>query len=1140
VGDGFSAVASIGDLDGDGVTDLAVGAQGDQDGGQDRGAVWILFLNRDGTVKGHQKVSDTEGGFTGTLDDSDFFGAIVAHVGDLDGNDRAEIAVMASGDDDGGTDRGAIWILFLNADGTVASHQKISDTEGNFTGTLLDGNPFAGPAGIGDLDGDDVPDLAAGVPFDDDGGTDRGAVWILFLNANGTVKGHQKISSTSGGLVGPLADGDFFGSSLESLGDLDGAGASARALAVGAWQDDQAGSTAGAVWVLYLSASGTVLSQRKITEGIAGFTGDLDAGDGFGVSVANLGNLSATGTLELAVGAFLDDDGVADAGAIWVLTLDSTAGVLAQRKISATQGNFQGSLDASDRFGTRLTSLGDLDLDGRTDLATGVPSDDDGGVDEGAVYVLFLNDGTLPLGAGTTRWTGAINRTWTNAGNWTNGVPTSTKSAIIPDVANDPLVADSLQSCQGLLLRPGGALELNGSFAVHGGGTIHGTVPGTGELHAAGTGVATLAGRGTVSVLTVLDQDVAIQGGPLTIGNDLDANADLIVELASELDVTGGLVVQGDLTIEGDLTVSADCDIEGNFQGGSTSSLSAGGIHFGGDIEHGGSLSTSQAIVITEPSPITLVVDVSDPLPADLDIDVGGRVVLASSLTVLGDLQVLDGTLAAGTSATIDVDALVIETGAALETENFIVSFPGAPAITVRGELAVEPGGTLRLSASTVSIQSGGKLRVESATVRGVGGGGYALTVGAGATLAAREFLFQNMGSGGVVVHRDALLGPAPLDLRTGLFTRGAAGGVLLHIERSAAVTLRSLRFENPLGTATKNVRVPATSAPITLLYWSGGFAGPAFEDDPLGEPGLLVWSASSVRQPPPPPVPPQTTDLGAGGGAPPPVVPGKVRGGGSALDLALSILDPGTAGELVVEAGSYRAFRFDGGLGRALRLVTDEHARIDTRRGPVVIRGLEPGEVLELSGFELVGGATALLVTDSRGAVRLERCRIDGEVRLAAAAVVLLDECAGEALVLERGSRAQVRGGALESVELLDRSRLDSWGLAPSAFLAPGSRWLDHGPAWPRLDLVSRTPHRGLGLELPPGSIGWIASSGVLDLSGSSLGWALPLGELVPLGFLSAGETLPLSGSLPRFFQALVLDLRRNSLATSNLVGRY
>ena len=50
--------------DGDGVTDLAVGAFGDDDGALIV-VLWVLFLNFNGTVKGHQKISDTQGGFDG-------------------------------------------------------------------------------------------------------------------------------------------------------------------------------------------------------------------------------------------------------------------------------------------------------------------------------------------------------------------------------------------------------------------------------------------------------------------------------------------------------------------------------------------------------------------------------------------------------------------------------------------------------------------------------------------------------------------------------------------------------------------------------------------------------------------------------------------------------------------------------------------------------------------------------------------------------------------------------------------------------------------------------------------------------------------------------------------------------------------
>jgi hypothetical protein len=304
------SICSLGDFDGDGVGDIVVGAPADDDGGMDRGAVWLLFLNSNGTVKGQQKVSQTAGGFTGSLIDFDRFGISCANLGDLDGDGITDLVVGAIGDDNDGTNKGAVWVLFMNETGTVKANQRINDIDGGFGGRLDNADRFGrSVAGLGDLDGDGLEDIAVGSAMDDDGGTDRGALYVLFLNGDGTVKTDQKISGEAGGFSGALDDFDAFGVSLDGSTDVDGDGV--RELAIGALEDDDGGSNRGAVWLLFLDTAGTV-----------GFGGDLGNNDQFGQSASFLGDLDGDGQTELASGASLDDDGGPNRGAVWVLYLE--------------------------------------------------------------------------------------------------------------------------------------------------------------------------------------------------------------------------------------------------------------------------------------------------------------------------------------------------------------------------------------------------------------------------------------------------------------------------------------------------------------------------------------------------------------------------------------------------------------------------------------------------------------------------------------------------------------------------------------------------------------------------------------------------------------------------------------------------
>jgi hypothetical protein len=107
------AVESLGDLDGDGVVDIAVGAFANNGGGIDRGSVHIHFLNTNGSVKSTVEINDTTTNGP-VLANSDYYGYSVANIGDLNQDGVQDLAVTAVWDDTGGTDRGAFYIHFMN------------------------------------------------------------------------------------------------------------------------------------------------------------------------------------------------------------------------------------------------------------------------------------------------------------------------------------------------------------------------------------------------------------------------------------------------------------------------------------------------------------------------------------------------------------------------------------------------------------------------------------------------------------------------------------------------------------------------------------------------------------------------------------------------------------------------------------------------------------------------------------------------------------------------------------------------------------------------------------------------------------------------------------------------------------------
>jgi hypothetical protein len=308
-----SSLASLGDLDNDGIPDIAVGAERDDDGigpGTYSGCVWVLFLQADGMVKSHLKLGRSTG--IDSITSYTFFGSAVSHLGILNG--RTALAVGAFGS---GSERtGAVYIVFITAT-SVDTHHRITTSTGGFEGILNKRDYFGfSVSKMGDVNHDGFMDLAVGSPYDDDGDmTNSGAIWIIFLSRSGQAQSHQKVSAAEGDVTGELAAvlsaNDGLGCSVSALGDLDGDGN--MDLASGGCRDDDSGQDTGAVLILFLRSDGVVRAIQKISSATGSFDGSLVDGSEFGSEVA-IFDLNGDGRHDLLVGSVV--------GTVWILQLD--------------------------------------------------------------------------------------------------------------------------------------------------------------------------------------------------------------------------------------------------------------------------------------------------------------------------------------------------------------------------------------------------------------------------------------------------------------------------------------------------------------------------------------------------------------------------------------------------------------------------------------------------------------------------------------------------------------------------------------------------------------------------------------------------------------------------------------------------
>ena len=380
---GYS-VSGAGDVNGDGLADLIVGANlADPDGKIHAGESYVIFGKTDSTPI-HLSNLGTDGFQINGMESEDRSGSSVSGAGDVNGDGLADLIIGAPRSNPTGIRSGESYVVFGKRDSSTVELSNLGTGGFQINGFHIFDQSGNSVSGAGDVNGDGLADLIIGAYFAATNNDYTGESYVVFGKSDPTTVELSNLGYNGFQIKGSDPY-DYSGRSVSGAGDVNGDGLAD--LIIGAYQADANGDYSGESYVIFGKTDSNTVELSNLST--AGFQiNGIDVEDYSGVAVSGAGDVNGDGLADLLVGANEAGPYGDESGEGYVVFGKANSDTIELSNLG--MGGFQiRGIDDSDNLGYSVSGAGDVNGDGLADIILGAYKASPNGTHSGESYVVF-------------------------------------------------------------------------------------------------------------------------------------------------------------------------------------------------------------------------------------------------------------------------------------------------------------------------------------------------------------------------------------------------------------------------------------------------------------------------------------------------------------------------------------------------------------------------------------------------------------------------------------------------------------------------------------------------------------------------------------------------------------------------------